>query len=491
MDETLRDKSNRINFTKRTIESLPIPKPGTRARYYDEKTHGLLLQITSTGSRTYWVRRKVKGVSQWERIGDCSIFSVEQARLKASEINGRLADRKCNDIRSRALREEPTLQVLFDEYIERHAKENRKTWKDMQANFRRYVSDFPFVGKRSLATMKVSEITAGMAHDLHKKLKQETQKRSLENQRLWLNKANKRLAWIDVHLEKVNVGLADTTNVDNHKKLRERKANLLNWRELAEERIETLVALKNKTERLGSYSANSTIQLLKAVVNCGIKFKSYSGENPFNGITLYKEQKRRRFLTDAEAANLFSVLDSLDGDIRYLVMILLLTGSRKMNVLSMRWDEINWDTLTWLIPETKNGEEQLVPLGPEERKILLARRDANSRLSKPSAFVFPGDGASGHLRFPQKSWGTIRRLSKLKDFTMHDLRRSLAAKMASSNVNLAIVKGVMGHKDIKTTISVYAHTTQNAQLEARLAAHQDWRRPAQSSPAETPRLRRK
>ncbi|RTL42776.1 MAG: hypothetical protein EKK48_12385 [Candidatus Melainabacteria bacterium] len=479
------DKYPKINFSKRTIESLPLPPKGRRARYYDEKTNGLLIQITGSGARTYWVRKKVDGISQWERIGDVSIFSVEQARMRAYEINGRLADRKCKDIRTKTLREEPTLQTLFDEYIERHAKENRKTWKDMEANFKRYVVNFHISGRRSLASLKVCDITSGMAHDLHKKLKHDGQSRAQAKNTIWLQTQNKRLAWIEKQLSKINKELDEgPSNFARSEKLQERKTNLLNWKEKAELKLQELNSPKTKLDRQGSYSANRTIQLLKAVVNCGKKFKSYTGDNPFDGITLYKEEKRKRFLTDNEAARLFDVLDKLKGDTRDIITLLLLTGARKSNVLSLRWEEICWDTQTWTIPETKNGESQTIPLGPEERTILLARWNTASQ-AKMSEYVFPGNGATGHIVFPRRSWVSVCRQANLKNFTMHDLRRSLAAKMASSNVNIAIVKGVMGHKDIKTTLSVYAHTTQSAQLEARLAAHDAWRESNKNRPRNT------
>jgi hypothetical protein len=39
--------------------------------------------------------------------------------------------------------------------------------------------------------------------------------------------------------------------------------------------------------------------------------------------------------------------------------------------------------------------------------------------------------------------------------------------MAASNVNVAIIKNALNHKDMKTTLKVYAHIQQDAALEAR------------------------
>jgi integrase len=335
--------------------------------------------------------------------------------------------------------------------------------------------ELSYFWQKVTGSMKVCDITSGMAHDLHKKLKHDRQGRSQAKHTTWLSTQNKRLSWIEKQFSKVNKEHGEgRANFAESEKPQERKTNLLNWKEKAELKLQELNSPKTKIDRQGSYSANRTIQLLKAVVNFGKKFKSYSGDNPFDGITLYKEEKRKRFLTDNEAARLFDALDKLEGDTRDIITLLLLTGTRKSNVLSLRWDEICWNTQTWTITETKNGESQTIPLGHEEQSILLARWNAASQ-AKLIEYVYPGRGATGHIVFPRRSRVSVCRQANLKNFTMHDLRRSLAAKMASSRVNIAIVKGVMGHKNIKTTLRAYAHTTQSAQLEARLAAHDAWR----------------
>ena len=47
--------SNHINFTKRVLESLPLPDKGQRITYYDNKTPGLALRVTATGTKTLMV----------------------------------------------------------------------------------------------------------------------------------------------------------------------------------------------------------------------------------------------------------------------------------------------------------------------------------------------------------------------------------------------------------------------------------------------------
>lgn len=62
----------------------------------------------------------------------------------------------------------------------------------------------------------------------------------------------------------------------------------------------------------------------------------------------------------------------------------------------------------------------------------------------------------------------------LNDVTIHDLRRSLASGMASNNVNIALVKDALNHRDLKTTIAVYARTRKSAVVEAKESLHSSW-----------------
>ena len=112
----------------------------------------------------------------------------------------------------------------------------------------------------------------------------------------------------------------------------------------------------------------------------------------------------------------------------------------------------------------------MVALGSFELQILKKRR-----LVVPTGeFVFPGDGVAGHLPDIKKSWQRFRKQVGLEDVTIHDLRRSLGAGMASDNANIALVKEALHHKDMKTTIAVYARTRKDAVASAKESVHSDW-----------------
>jgi hypothetical protein len=132
-------QSSRINFTKAALLALPTPSAGKRATYYDSKTRGLNIVVTDSGTKTFYLRRKHKGVSERVVIGRFPDYAVEEARGKASEFNSAFTNGKNPADLRRQARAEPSFGELFREYIDRYAKHHTKTWEDMQANFRHYL----------------------------------------------------------------------------------------------------------------------------------------------------------------------------------------------------------------------------------------------------------------------------------------------------------------------------------------------------------------
>ena len=85
--------TNPVNFTKAAIGKLPTPPKGKRAYYRDAQIKGLTLQITGTGAKTFYCYRWVNGRPERIRLGAFPEMSIEQARKRATSVNGKIADR--------------------------------------------------------------------------------------------------------------------------------------------------------------------------------------------------------------------------------------------------------------------------------------------------------------------------------------------------------------------------------------------------------------
>jgi len=119
-------RDSHFRFTKRALEALPHPPKGKRAYYYDTGARGLCISVTPTGTRTFFVYRWMQGRPERVMLGRFPDLTIEKARGKAGEVNAQLAEGKNPQEARRALRGQPTLGWLFDEFCERHLKPHRK-----------------------------------------------------------------------------------------------------------------------------------------------------------------------------------------------------------------------------------------------------------------------------------------------------------------------------------------------------------------------------
>ena len=202
----------------------------------------------------------------------------------------------------------------------------------------------------------------------------------------------------------------------------------------------------------GHYAANRLLALLHTMFNRAIDW-GWDNPNPAHGIKKFKEKSRDRFIQADELPKFFAALSEEPSIIvRDYILLSLLTGARRSNVLAMRWDEINFNRTTWTIPLTKTGESHTVPLVPAAIDLLKSRQKNNTN-DNPS--VFPGTGTSGHLVETKKPWKKILAKAGIKNLRIHDLRRSLGSWQAATGANLSVIGKTLAHKNVSTT-AIYA-----------------------------------
>ncbi len=221
-------------------------------------------------------------------------------------------------------------------------------------------------------------------------------------------------------------------------------------------------ALHAKIGRNHPTQANRVLALIRVMFNRAInELDLFEGDNPAKGVKQFKEISRDRFLQAEELKRFFdSLAQEQNPIIRDFVLVSLLTGARRTNVLAMQWNQINFNRGEWLIPETKNGESQLVPLVDEVLQILLLIKE-----STQSDYVFPGTGKTGHLMEPRKGWSRIKQRAGIEDLRLHDLRRSLGSWQANTGASLSIIGKSLGHKSVSTT-AIYARLSNDPVRES-------------------------
>lgn len=159
--------------------------------------------------------------------------------------------------------------------------------------------------------------------------------------------------------------------------------------------------------------------------------------NPFENLPAASVKKRERVLSDQELVAIWRATEG-QGSFHRIVRMLMLTGQRRDEVGGMTWDELSSDWSVWTIPSTraKNGAAHIVPLAQPVVEFLRT----TPRLAD---LVFPGErGAFGGW---SKAKAALDARSGVKDWRLHDLRRTMATGLQRLGVRLEVTEAVMNH----------------------------------------------
>ena len=187
--------------------------------------------------------------------------------------------------------------------------------------------------------------------------------------------------------------------------------------------------------------------------------------NPCRSIVKYPEHKRERFLTDEEFMRLGHVLDEIEiqggasAPAVAAIRLLALTGCRRSEILSLRWEDVALEESELKLPDAKTGA-RVVPLPPRAVELLasLPRIEGNP-------WVIPGRKPGTHLRQIDDAWKIIRARAGLHDVRIHDLRHSYASRALALGESLPMIGRLLGHRQIETTAR-YAHLARDSAQEA-------------------------
>jgi integrase len=209
-------------------------------------------------------------------------------------------------------------------------------------------------------------------------------------------------------------------------------------------------------------NANRCLALLSHMFSTGAKWGAAPpGFNPCRGVRRFREHMRERFLSDDEVAALGKTLDAAEHtsqsrheDWRAVnaLRLLVYTGARLSEILTLQWGWIRWEGGFARLPDSKTGTKS-IPLPSPALEILQKVSQAHGR---PSKFVFPGTRSETCFTGIQKPWQRIRLRAGLPDVRIHDLRHCFASHAVAHGESLYLVGAVLGHRTTSTT-QRYAH----------------------------------
>ena len=218
------------------------------------------------------------------------------------------------------------------------------------------------------------------------------------------------------------------------------------------------------------YAANHFLYYVRRMYNWAkrpAKLIPKDLDNPVIGVQRFAKHKRRRFITTVEMPVFIRALERDESDYaRHAVWLLLLTGMRMREVLTAKWENVDWDMGTLFIGLTKNGEPLLAPLSDLalERLRMIPKTIGNP-------YIICGRDKGTHHKNLGAILRRIKQRSGIQNLRIHDIRRTVGSWLAQSGVSLHLIGNVLNHLDTSTTAG-YAYFQTQHRREA-LSGHAD------------------
>ena len=395
-------KDVKKNFTSDVIANFVCKAGKSQSIYWDGKTTGLGLRVTSTGKKSYIFETSLNNKTVRITIGDVSIYSIAKAREEAISLkamtnkgidprqvkvdliasdNAKAQDKKDKEI-AKVLKDKHetlTLGMVWPLYIE----SRRKHWSEW--SIRDHENIIHAGGVKKIRGKGLTE-PAPLASLLNVKLSDLTGLRIAE----WLAK--------EAQTRPTRAALA----------------------------FRLLSVFINWCDSQGEYSG--------LVPNGACKAQQVRDEMPSKnakeGDSLQREQ-----LTPW----LKALLEISNPVTSAYLQALLLTGARRRELAALRWIDVDFKWLSMTIRDKVEGE-RTIPLTPYVAHLLAS-------LTRRNEWVFSSPtSASGQLAEPTPAHKNALKKAGLPDLTLHGLRRSFGSLAEWTETPAGVVAQIMGHK---------------------------------------------
>ena len=209
--------------------------------------------------------------------------------------------------------------------------------------------------------------------------------------------------------------------------------------------------------------ANQTVGVLAKMFRLAEAWEMMPARgNPCRSVRLYRKNRRERFLTPEEYRTLGRVLDEAEKQGGFLpsgvaaIRLLLLTGCRKNEIVTLRWDDIDRTAGEIRIRDAKTGARR-IPLTPAVEWVL-----ARVPRIADNPWIVTGQKPGDHLKNLDQIWARLRRRAGLKDVRIHDCRHSYASRALAIGEGLPMIGKLLGHRKVTTTAR-YAHLARDTE----------------------------
>jgi integrase len=198
---------------------------------------------------------------------------------------------------------------------------------------------------------------------------------------------------------------------------------------------------KRQEQGIGNAGINGPLRILRKMFSLQVKERKFPRNMVPSFPMLPKSKARRDFLTLEQHATL---VKHLPGELRPLQIVSYDTGARRGELLKLTWDRVDFERGSLMFPDTKNGEDRIVPLGQQALKALQEMKRT------PGALVFVRANGQPVKDF-RGAWLKALKAAGLGEHHLfHGNRRSQAVNLMTAGVDEQTAMAITGHKDTET-----------------------------------------
>jgi integrase len=189
-------------------------------------------------------------------------------------------------------------------------------------------------------------------------------------------------------------------------------------------------------------------QILKSIFDYAIE-KGLVDRNPTAKVAaryIGRPRQRTRALSPDEIGIYLQVVyrSNIRRQFKLALQILLLTLSRKSELLLARWDYVNFKSREWLVPEThaKNAKPHIVYMSTQVIELFRELK----RLAGDSQLVLPGRSSSSKTFAANALNKALEGLTfNMDPVTIHDLRRTGSTLLHEQGFSSDVIEKALNH----------------------------------------------
>ncbi|MBR6162630.1 site-specific integrase [bacterium] len=201
--------------------------------------------------------------------------------------------------------------------------------------------------------------------------------------------------------------------------------------------------------KLSKTTINRYLEIISKMFNLAIA-NEWITKNPIKkGVKFITKNYQIRYLTEDEEKRLFK---NSSGVFKDIILVALNTGLRAGNLRQLQGKNIKLDFKIIEVTENKGNKHIKLPMNETLYNFF------KTKTFKDEEYIFLNPNTN--QPYTESSflaeWHKIRKKAKVEDLRFHDLRHTVGTRLAKAGVPINVIKEIMAHSDIQTTMR-YVH----------------------------------